>query len=322
MLRVFRLAMVLVAVCVASASLSAADTNWPTRSVEFVAPANPGGDTDLYLRLFLKHLEKELGQPMIAVNMSGAAGAVGMANVMQAKPDGYRALFFHSGALVNRIMEFIDFSVWEDFQVAAIPIMDKTSCFVISAKNPNFKDLPGMVEYAKANPGKVSFATEMGSYSSLQSIAFEELAGIRFQIVDGGTGSEKIVGLLGNRFDVIYSQYSLVKDYVKNGEFICLGILSDEHLKNAPEVKTFQDYNFDLVFDKFFFAAFPKETPRAIIDKFNAACKKVSESPAFIEDCDKVFVLPNYMTPEQSVEYIKGQDTFFRKYEKQLTEPR
>ena len=317
-----RLALIAAAVCLFSANAFAGETSWPQRTVEFVCPGNPGGDTDLYQRIFLKYLEKELGQSMVTVTMAGGAGAVAMANVSQARPDGYRALFFHSGALVNNIMEFVDFVIWEDFEIAAIPVMDKTSCFVTSGKNPNFKDLPGMVEYAKANPGKTSFATEMGSYSSLQSVAFEELAGISFQIVDGGTGSEKVVGLLGNRFDIIYSQYSLVKDYVKNGEFICLGILSDNHLKNAPEVKTFQDYGYDLVFDKFFFAAFPKGTPREIIDKMSAASKRVAENPDFIAECDNVFVEPNYMTPEECVEYVKGQDAFFRKYEKQLTEPR
>ena len=316
-----RFAMSVAAACLLALGVSAADTKWPERSVEFVCPANPGGDTDLYQRIFLKHLEKELGQTMVTVNMAGGGGSVGMINVLQAKPNGYRAVFFHSGALVNAIMQFVDYTLWEDYEIAAIPLIDKTSCFVTSQKSP-FKDLPGMVEYAKANPGKTSFATEMGSYSSLQSIAFEDVAGIRFLIVDGGTGAEKIVGLLGGRFDVIYSQYSLVKDYVQNGEFVCLGILSDKHMKNAPEVKTFQDYGYDLVFDKFFFVGFPKGTPREIIDKFNAACKKVAESPAYIADCESVFVEANYFTPEQAVEYIKGQDAFFRKYEKDLTEPR
>ncbi len=297
---------------------AAAEKAWPSQPVEFVVPANPGGDTDINCRIFLKYMEKELGQSMVVVNMAGAAGAVGMNNVRQARPNGYRALFYHSGALIGQIMDFIDFSVTGAYEVAAMPVIDKSNCFGANVKAP-YNNIKELVAYAKANPGKVSFATESGSFTHLHVLALEELAGIKFNIADAGTASEKITALLGGRIDIIGTQYGLIKGYIQNKEFKCLGILSDKKLPGAEDVHTFAEDGYNLVFDKFFYVAFPKGTPKEIIQKFNAASKKVAENPSYIADCKKNFVNANYFTAEESVKYINGQDANYRKYEKALT---
>lgn len=297
---------------------SAAQKAWPAQPVEFVVPANPGGDTDINCRVFLKYLEKELGQSMVVVNMAGAAGAVGMTNVQQARPNGYRALFYHSGALIGNLMEFVPFSVTKDFEVAAMPVIDKSNCFGVNVKAP-YNNIKELVEYAKANPNKVSFATESGSFTHLHVLALEEAAGIKFNIADAGTASEKITALLGGRIDIIGTQYGLIKGYIQNNEFKCIGILSDQKLAGAEDVHTFAEDGYPLVFDKFFYVAFPKGTPKDVIDTFNAASKKVAENPDYIADCKKNFVNANYFGPEEAVKYIDSQMANYRKYEKALT---
>jgi tripartite-type tricarboxylate transporter receptor subunit TctC len=297
---------------------AAAQKAWPAQPVEFVVPANPGGDTDINCRIFLKYLEKELDQSMVVVNMAGAAGAVGMNNVRQARPNGYRALFYHSGALIAQIMDFIDFSIPGAFEVAGIPVIDKSNCFGSNVKAP-YNNIKELVEYAKANPGKVSFATESGSFSHLHVLAFEDMTGVKLNVADAGTASEKITALLGGRIDIIGTQYGLIKGYIQNNEFKCLGILSDQKLSGAEDVHTFAEDGYNLVFDKFFYVAFPKGTPKDIIDTFNAAAKKVAENPDYQADCKKNFVEANYFSPEDAVKYINAQDATYRKYEKALT---
>ncbi len=312
------IALALAAIGMFGTIVQAGETNWPAQAVEFVVPANPGGDTDINCRVFLKYLEKELGQSMVVVNMAGAAGAVGMNNVRQARPNGNRALFFHSGALIANIMEFIDFTIPEAFEVAGLPVIDKSNCFASNVKAP-YNNIKELVEYAKANPGKVSFATESGSFNHLHVLALEEAAGIKLNIADAGTASEKITALLGGRIDIIGTQYGLVKGYIQNKEFKCLGILSDQKLAGAEDVHTFAEDGYPLVFDKFFYVAFPKGTPKEIIQKFSAAAKKVAENPDYIADCKKNFVNANYMSPEDAVKYINDQDKLYRKYEKAMT---
>ncbi len=300
------------------AEVPAADSKWPERAVEFVVPANPGGDSDINCRVFLKYMEKELGQSMVVVNMAGAAGAVGMNNVIQARPNGYRALFYHSGALIGKIMDFIDVTVTEGYSVAAMPVIDKSNCFAVRANAP-YNNPKELVEYVRANPGKVSFATESGSFTHLHVLALEDAAGIKFNIADAGTASEKMTALLGGRVDVIGTQYGLIKEYVKNGEFKCVGLLSDSRLEGAPDAQTFKENGYNLVFDKFFYVAFPKKTDPAIIEKFNAAAKKVAENPAYIAECRNNFVNANYFGVAESAKYIDDQFDNYLKYEKALT---
>ena len=291
---------------------------WPSQPIEFVVPANPGGDTDINCRVFLKYMEKELGQSMVVVNMAGGAGAVGMNNVRQARPNGYRALFYHSGALIGRIMGYFDFSITGAFEVAAIPVIDKSNCFASNAKAP-YNNIKELVGYVKANPGKVSFGTESGSFTHLHVLALEDTAGIKFNIADVGTAAEKTTALLGGRIDVIGTQYGLIHGYIRNSEFKALGILSDKKLDGAENVHTFVEDGYNLVFDKFFYVAFPKGTPKDIIEKFNAAVKKVAVHPEYIAECRKNFVNANHVSPEEAIRYINAQDAVYRKYEKALT---
>ncbi len=313
-----RIALTLAAAALLAGAVSAGETKWPEQPVEFVVPANPGGDSDINLRVFLKYLEKELGQSMVVVNMAGAAGAVGMNNVRQAKPNGYRALWYHSGALIAQIMEFVDFFIPDAFEVAAMPVIDKSNCFAANAKAP-FNNIKELVEYAKANPGKVSFGTESGSFTHLHILALEDASGAKFNVVDAGTASEKVTALLGGRIDVIGTQYGLIKGYIQDNKFKCVGILSDQRLAGAPDVPTFADSGYKLVFDKFFYIAFPKGTDKAIIEKMNAASKKVAANPDYIKDCQNNFVNANYFGVDEGNRYIREQDALYRKYEKALT---
>ena len=291
--------------------------DWPERPVEFVAPAAPGGDTDRNLRVFLRFLEKELGQPMVAVNMAGANGVVGITNVAQAKPNGYRALFFHSGALIANIMDFTEFRIWEDFEVAAIPVIDKSNCWVANSKAP-YNNAKELVDYAKANPGKLNYATGLGSFTHLQVLAFNDKAGIELNTPDSGDAAEKVAALLGQRVDLISTQYAIVLDYIKNGDFKCVGILSDRRLENAPEVPTFAEFGYDVSYDKFFFVAFPKGTSKDIVEKFNVASKKVAENPDYIAECIKNYTIAAYYSSADAITYIEGQDKLYRVYEDAL----
>ncbi|MDR3078179.1 MAG: tripartite tricarboxylate transporter substrate binding protein, partial [Planctomycetota bacterium] len=297
---------VLLLALVALVGASARAGGWPERPVEIVIPTSPGGDTDINCRVFLKYLEKELGQSMVVVNMSGSAGTIGLNNVRQAAPNGYRALFYHSGALIAQIMGLMDYSITGAFEVAGIPVIDKSNCFAANVKAP-YNNIKELVDLAKARPGDVSFGTESGSFTHLHILALEEAAKVSFNVVDAGTASEKITALLGGRIDVIGTQYGLMKGFIDKNEFKCIGILSDQHLAGAENVSTFADSGYNLVFDKFFYMIFPKGTPRDIINTFNAASKRVAENPDYIADCRKNFVNASYMSPDEAVKYIDGQ---------------
>ena len=263
--------------------------DWPERSIELIVPANPGGDTDANARALAAALNEEMGWNVIVTNMAGGSGAVAFEDCLSNPDDGYRFVFYHSGACITQMLGmYEEFNVLDDFKLAGMPFLDYSNAFVINTANSKFSDLESMVAYMKDHPGEVSFATETGSFTHLHCVAFEQAAGVEFAIVDAGTAAQKTTELLGNRLDVIGTQAGLVKDYYETGEFKCLGILADERLEGAPEIPTLKEQGYDVVFSKFFYLAAPNAVDDAVIEAMNAGLLVISSNvggvPYMIED--------------------------------------
>ena len=309
-----KLFVMLLAALLVLSSVSAL-AEWPERSIELIVPANPGGDTDANARALADALNKEMGWNVIVSNMSGGSGAVAFEDLKSNPDDGYRFVFYHSGACITQMLGMYEsFNVLDDFKLAGMPVLDYSNAFVINSANPNFKDLPSMVEYMKANPGAVTFATETGSFTHLHCVAFEQAAGVEFTIVDAGTAAQKTTELLGQRLDVIGTQAGLVSDYFKTGEFTCLGVLADERLEGAPEIPTLKEQGYDVVFSKFFYLAADNSVDDAVIAAMNEGLAKAVENEDFKAYCTGALVTPTSMSPEETEAYYAEQYDLYAGY--------
>jgi len=282
---------------------------YPTKPIEIVVPAGAGGDTDLNTRTMAKYLEKELGTTMIITNVNAAGGTTGTKKVLDSKPDGYTVLSYHNSTLISKILGLVDYT-YSDFDVAGMGVMDKGNSFVVNDKS-EFKSLDDLIAFAKENPEKVTVATEVGSFTHLQLLAFEAATGTKFNIVDVGGASDKITALLGGRIDIIPTQLGLVNSYVESGDFRSLGIMSDERLKAAPDVPTFKEQGVDLVMDKFFFWGFPKGTPEEVVDTFTKALEKVVANEEYQKEMEGFMVEPVYLNPAEANELMEKEDKFY-----------
>ena len=156
-------------------SCVAALAEYPERAIELIVPANPGGDTDANARALAEALKAEMGWDVIVSNMSGGSGAVAFEDALSNPDDGYRFVFYHSGACITQMLGmYEEFNVLDDFKLAGMPVLDYSNAFVINSANANFSDLESMVAYMKDHPGEVSFATETGSFTHLHCVAFEQ----------------------------------------------------------------------------------------------------------------------------------------------------
>ena len=284
-------------------------SSYPTKPIEIVVPAGAGGDTDLNTRTMAKYLEKELGTTMIITNVNGAGGTTGTKKVLDSKPDGYTVLSYHNSTLISKILGLVDYT-YSDFEVAGMGVMDKGNAFIINNKS-EFKNLDDLIVFAKENPEKVTVATEVGSFTHLQLLAFEAATGTKFNIVDVGGASDKITALLGGRIDIIPTQLGLVNSYIESGDFRALGIMSEERLKAAPDVPTFKEQGVDIVMDKFFFWGFPKGTPEEIVDTFTKALEKVVANEEYQKEMEGFMVEPVYLNPAEANELMEKEDKFY-----------
>ena len=276
-------------------------SSYPTKPIEVIVPAGAGGDTDLNTRTMAKYLEKELGVSLVITNINGAGGTTGTKKVLDSKSDGYTVLSYHNSTLISKILGLTDYT-YSDFEIAGMGVMDRGNAFVVSEKS-EFGDLDDLIAHAKENPEKVNVATEVGSFTHLQLLAFN--------IVDVGGASDKVTALLGGRIDVIPTQLGLVNSYIESGDFKVLGILSEERLKVAPDVPTFKEQGVDIVMDKFFFWGFPQGTPEEIVTTFTEALERVVANEDYQKEIEGYMVEPIYLNPEESIELMNKDEEFY-----------
>ena len=297
----------------------AALADWPKRAIELIVPANPGGDTDANARALAAALTEEMGWDVIVTNMNCGAGDVAFEDVLGNPDPGYRFVFYHSGACITQIMGMYEgYNIVDDFKLAGMPVLDYSNAFVINAQNEKFSDVASMVAYMKDHPNDVTFATETGSFTHLHVLAFEQAAGVSFNIVDAGTAAQKTTELLGKRLDVIGTQAGLFHDYLDTTDptqkFTCLGILADERLAARPDIPTMKEQGYDVVFSKFFYLAAPNATDDAVVTAMNEALKKAVDNATFKSYCENAYVNPSFMTPEETEKYYSEQYDIYLSY--------
>jgi tripartite-type tricarboxylate transporter receptor subunit TctC len=298
-----------------AAAAGAGDTSknaYPNKPIQLVVPVKPGGDTDQNGRIFAKFLTEALGVNVVVVNIDGQATTVGTKAVMDAAPDGYMALFMHTESLLPKLTGMVNFDLF-DLKMIGI-FLESNTTVLATHKDSGFKTIAEFVAKAKREPGKLQFGMATGGYPHLIGIALQDLTKVDINIVDVGGNADKIVALLGHKIDIINTEYGLTKDYYKSGDFVCLGLLSEERNPAMPDIPTLKEQGYPLVFNKAFYVALPKDTPDSVRDVLNAAIKKICENPKYQEEMAKYFIDVSYMGPDAANEYWRKVGNGFNAY--------
>ncbi|MDH1212648.1 tripartite tricarboxylate transporter substrate binding protein [Pseudomonas chengduensis] len=262
------------------------EVKWPTRPVQVVVIANPGGDTDFNARMMAKYFNEITGKTMVVTNVAGGGGTLAAEQVKGAAADGNTILFTHPGQLIVNEVAGLTEDSYETFDVACIAGVDKSTVFVAS-KQSGVTSMQDLVDKSKANPGSITYGTEMGSFSHIQGLMLEKLTGAKLKMVDGGTVSDRVVGMLGGRLDTGAITYGSVQDYVQGGQMVALGQPNDERNTMLGEVPTLKEQGLDITMDKPYVVAFPKGTDPAIVKKMSDIMQQITEKPAYAEDLKK-----------------------------------
>src|SRR5699024_10976104 len=279
------------------------ESSYPEETIELVVPASAGGDTDRNARLLAEYLEEELDQSVVVENVEGSSGSVGVQEVMDAEPDGYKVLYFHNNILLNDLFEVSDNS-YEDLKMVGISELDYSNGLVVSGDSP-YENLEDLIDDAEENPEEIDLATSQGSFTHLQMSAFEKAADIEFNFVDSGDFAERNSALLGGHLDVVPIQLGLVYEYVENGDMKSLGVLSEDRLDKYPDVPTFKEQGVDIDFEKFFFTALPKETPDDVADTLSDAIENVTKDEDYLKEAKEYGLEPEFIDQKGTEELMQ-----------------
>ncbi len=279
---------------------------YPTKPVTLIVPWPAGGATDIAMRAIAEGAVKHLGQNIVIDNKPGASGTLGPAVMAaNAKPDGYTLAQMPITVMRLPLMQKAAWDAVKDFTY----IVHLTGyTFGITTKADNqFKTWADVVAYAKANPGKVTYATP-GAGTSLH-IGMEQIAaksGIQLTHVPFKGNAESNAAVLGGH-TTLQADGTGWKALVDAGQLRLLAIWTPVRSKNWPNTPTLKELGYPFVFDSPFGIAGPKGMEPAVVQKLHDAFKKALENPAVIATLGKYDMVPRYLdTPayRKSVEDI------------------
>lgn len=282
--------------------LMAAD--FPTKPVTLIIPWTAGGSTDVVMRTLAEITGKYLGQPIVIENKPGGGGTVGPATmVAAAKPDGYTVSQIPITVFRYPLMMKTTWDPLKDFSYI-IHLTGYTFGVVVKKDAPwkTFKDL---VAYAKANPGKVTYATP-GAGTSLHT-TMEMLAikqGFKWTQVPMKGSAETVPAVLGGHVSATADSSSWGPQ-VDAGELRLLVTWGNQRTQRWPTVPTLKELGYGIVSNSPFGIAGPKGMDPKIVKILHDAFKKGMEDPAFQKALDKFDMEPYYMNTENYIKFVK-----------------
>jgi len=306
-----RLRLVLLALLLA-VSPSAAQ-NWPLKTVRIIVPFPGGGSNDTLCRIVADKLSGEWKQPVIIDNKTGAGGNIGAEVAYQAAGDGYTLLCAPPPPLAinHNLYKSLPYD-WAKF----VPI-------TVLALTPNVitarKDLPAntaqeLIAYAKANPGKVTYASQgNGSTSHLSAAMLSAQAGIQMVHVPYRGEGPALVDITAGRVDIFIGNISAALRFEKTGQVKFLGLAARSRSPVAPHVPDAAEIGLpDLLASAWFGLVAPPGTPDAVVQKINkdtaAALKLDDVRTKFLEQGAE----PQGQSPEATAAFIKDEEMRWR----------
>jgi len=279
---------------------------YPAKPITLVVPWPAGGSTDIVMRAIADVASKSLGQPIVVDNKAGGSGTVGPATMAAtAKPDGYTISQVPTTIFRMPMMQQAFWDPIKDFSYI-IHLSGYTYGVTINAES-QLKSWKDVVDFAKQNPGKVTYATP-GAGTTLH-IGMEQIAqleGIKLTQVPFKGGAETNAAVLGNH-TVLQADSTGWRPLVDAGKLRLLMVWTSQRSPNFPGVPTLRELGYPLVVESPFGIAGPKGMDPKIIAKLHDAFKKAIDDPGMIATLAKYDMVPNYKNTEDYNKFVREQ---------------
>jgi tripartite-type tricarboxylate transporter receptor subunit TctC len=276
---------------------------YPTKPINLYIPYSPGGVGDISVRFMATKAENFLGQPFVVINNGAGAGSVAAAIVAKKPADGYTILGGGNSAF-TRIPQLRTVPYKADDLTPIMHFATPALTPIVVKSTSSWKTFNELVDYAKKNPGKVTYSS-MGSGSPMH-IAMEFVAkqdGITWTHIPFPGAMPAFTALLGDHVTVNAGAGESVP-YIKDGTVRVLANLSEKRVKAWPNVPTLRELGYDNFNESVFMFSAPKGTPQYIIEKLQNAFHKAMDDPEFAAMITKVEFDASYRNAADTKKYL------------------
>ena len=282
---------------------------WPNKPIRWIVPFPPGGAMDVMARALAEKSSKSLGQAVVIENKPGAGGNIGADFVARSDADGYTMMITSIGMATNKYLyPKLSYDPVKDFSpVSLIAIVPNV--LVTNATQPNVKTVSDVIANAKAQPGKLTYASAgNGSSIHLAGEVFTSMAKIDMQHIPYKGSNPAVTDLLGGQVNYMFDSITSAKPHIDSGKLRPIGITTSKRSKALPNVPTIAVSGLPGYEVTPWFAVFvPAATPKPIVNKLNAALLDALKSPEIKAKFDGIGAEPLGTTPDELASYLNKE---------------
>ena len=282
---------------------------WPSRPIRLVVPYPPGGASDIAGRMQAEVLGKALGANVIVDNRAGAGGTIGTAHVAKSAPDGYTIMMAspssHLGAPL--LFKSAGYEGVDDFTAIATFALG-TAVVCVNPSLP-VRNIPELIAYAKANPGKLNFGSAgAGGANHMLGVLFMLRTGTQLTHVPYRGAAPALVDMIAGNIQVVFDSFSGIIGAIRAGQVRALGVTSPTRWPLAPDMPTVQEQGVsDYNLPSFSAVMGPANMPAEIVQRMNAAINKGLEDPSLAQRLTANGNIPYPTSPQDFAALMRSQ---------------
>ena len=287
---------------------------YPTQQIRLIVPFAAGGGSDILARIISEPLSKRLGQPILVENRPGGGATLGADVVAKSPPDGYTWLFTTAGPQITNpyLMPKLPYDPFKDF--APVAMLAKSVNVLVVHPGVPAKSVRELIDYARANPGKINFSSSgVGASSHLAGELFKQVVGVDIVHVPyRGTGPSTTDLLAGNVHMAIDSAATLLP-HIKSGGLRALGFATLERQPALPELPPIADTLPGFDGSSINYISVPAGTPQPIIERLNREIAEVQSDKDIAKRMTELAIAPIIETPAELATRIAQEQQKWKK---------
>jgi tripartite-type tricarboxylate transporter receptor subunit TctC len=290
---------------------------WPDKPVRILVPFPPGGGTDIQARLLSVAFQKSMGQNFIIDNRTGAGGLIAGQLAVDSPPDG-NTILFTSGSIsvaVTLYAKRMKFDVHKDLT----PISWISSTPLVLSLHPSVpaKSVKELVALAKRTPGNMNAAgNTAGSTAHLTAEMFNQVVKINSTVLTYRGGGPAVLALISGEVDYLFATAPSIMPHLRSGKAKALAVTTPKRSSALPDLPTMNSIYPGFESDNWYAMFYPKDTPKAIVDKMNAEIRKALETQEIRAFMPREALDPVASSPEELSALLKRE---IEKYAKVIT---
>jgi tripartite-type tricarboxylate transporter receptor subunit TctC len=299
----------LIAACILLAVLpaTAQQPEYPNRPIKIIVCLPAGGGVDTVTRIVADKLQRRLGQPIVIENKGGQSGNLGAEAVWAAEPDGYTLLASQPAPITTNPLLYKNVT-FDPARFTPIAVMTTIPNTLTVRTDFPAKNVQELIAYAKANPGKLSYASQgNGTTSHLTAVMFEQATGTKLLHVPYRGTAPAINDLMGGHVDAFFNEFATSMEMHKAGKARILAVTTPKRVPELPDIATMQEAGLTaFVSDTWNAISAPPKTPAPIVAKLNAAINDVLQAPEMQSHLSLMHLQAVGGTPQRMAEIIKA----------------